>query len=256
MSSTDRHLPIRATEHIALVGSGSMGFALTSPYDCNVYLVVSRGDAVLIDAGCGLASNDIASLVATLMEPSVTVSRLFITHSHADHAAGAVGLKEAFGAQVLAPAASAEALRRGDDLASVFAAARQAGSYPADLGYPPVPVDELVCDGDIFAVGDMTIEALAAPGHSYDHTVYLLRGPGSGTVLFAGDLILTDGRVLLQASWDCRLDEYAKTIKRLSQAPVDALMPGHGAFLLKGAGTVLEKARRQFATLVPPPSAP
>lgn len=245
---------MRVTEHIAVVGSGRLGFALTSPYDCNVYVVSSGDEAVLIDAGCGLASQEIALRVTALGPAVPPVTRIFITHSHADHAAGAGDLQRLLGARVHAPAASFEAMRAGDPESSLFAAARAAGSYPQDLEYPRIPVQEPVSNGDAFHVGDLVLEAIAAPGHAYDHTVYLLKGAPGGPALFCGDLIMSDGRVLLLASDDCRLDVYAATVKRLSDLKIAALMPGHGAFLVSGGNEVLERASAQFDRLVPPPS--
>jgi hydroxyacylglutathione hydrolase len=245
---------VRITEHIGLVGSGRIGFGLTSTYDCNIYLVSSGPEAVLIDAGCGLASRDVALGIADLGPPGLRVSRIFVTHSHADHAAGAASLRGLLDARVCAPAASAGAMRAGDTEKSLFAAARAAGSYPSDLEYPLISVDEPVAAGDTWPVGDLVLEALAAPGHSYDHMVYLLRGTAVGPVLFGGDLIMNDGRVLLLASEDCRLDLYATTMKTLCDLRIAALMPGHGAFLCSGASEVLERASAQFDRLVPPPS--
>lgn len=262
-STTDRRSPVLRLEPgplgwgelAAVVGSGRTGFALTSPYDCNVYLVVSGGEGILVDAGCSLATNELAASIASMKTTAqFELRRIFLTHSHADHAAGAAGLKATFGCDVAAPKISTEALRRGDRDASVFTAAVRAGSYPRDLDYPAVPVDVELSDGDRYAFGELTLEAIAAPGHSYDHTVYLLRAPEGPPALFAGDLLLSDGRVLLQASWDCRLDDYAATIERLGRLGIGALLPGHGTFLYQGGARVLERAGRQFATLVPPPN--
>lgn len=242
-------------ELIAVVGSGRIGFALTNRHDCNVYLVVSGGEGVLVDAGCGLANEAIAASITSLQKTMpFALRRIFVTHSHADHAAGAAGLKYLLGCEIAAPKTSAPALRRGDREASVFTAAVSAGSYPPDLAYPSIPVDVELEDGDVFTFGALTIEAVAAAGHAYDHTVYLLRGSDRPPALFAGDLLLSDGRVLLQASSDCRLDLYAATIERLSRLGVGALLPGHGAFLAHGGAEVLDKMRRQFGTLVPPPN--
>lgn len=244
-----------AGEVIGVVGSGRIGFALTSPLDCNVYLIVSGGEAVLVDAGSGLATEEIVASISSLQSTTrFDLRRIFLTHSHADHSAGAAGLKAALGPDIAAPKVSAAALRRGDRDASVFTAAVQAGSYPPEFDYPAIPVDVEVSDGDCFSFGDLTLEAIAAPGHAYDHTVYLLRAKGGPPpALFAGDLLLSDGRVLIQASWDCRLDEYAATIERLDRLGIGALLPGHGTFLCGGGAYVIERVRRQFATLVPPP---
>ena len=245
---------MRITEHIALVASGRLGFGLTSPYDCNVFLVSSRDEALLIDTGCGLASEETTRRVETFLPSATRVSRILVTHSHADHAAGAADLHHLLGAQVYGPSASAEAMRMADRERSLFAAAQAAGTYPTDLEYPSIPVTEPVEDGDTFPIGDLELEAFAAPGHAYDHTVYLLKGGPGGPVLFAGDLILTDGRVLLLASEDCRLDLYAATMKRLCGLRVSGLMPGHGAFLVSDGHEVIRQASAQFDRLVPPPS--
>lgn len=46
---------------VDLVGGGRLGFSLSDKHDSNVFLVHSDAEAVLIDAGCGLASERILS---------------------------------------------------------------------------------------------------------------------------------------------------------------------------------------------------
>jgi hydroxyacylglutathione hydrolase len=245
---------MQITDHVILAASGRLGFGLTSPYDCNVYAITAGDTCILIDAGSGLATDQMLARLTHLNVASDRISSIFLTHSHADHAAGAPALSELTGARVHAPRRSAAALRAGDRQASHFDAARAAGNYPTDFRYPTVDVAVEVGDGDQFSLGDLTLEALDSPGHAYDHTTYLLRGPGQPTLLFCGDLILTDGRVLLQATADCRIDLYAATIKRLADLDITGLMPGHGAFTLTDGASVLARATKQFAALVPPPS--
>jgi glyoxylase-like metal-dependent hydrolase (beta-lactamase superfamily II) len=246
---------MRISPRLALVGSGRAGLGLTSPWDCNVYLVEAGGDALLIDAGCGLEPGRIlARIEASGVDPS-RVSQVLLTHGHADHAAGAGVMARELGARIACPAASAAALRAGDEQASGLAAARAAGGYPPDFSYPPAPVHRAVSDGDIIALGPLTITAVATPGHSYDHTSYLLRDPGEdGGTLFGGDVLLTDGRVLLLATPDCRLDAYAATIRRLAGLQVRGLLPGHGAFTLSDGAHAVATAAGYFERLVPPPS--
>ncbi len=100
---------------------------------------MSGAETVLIDAGCGLSSTEIAARIAAVGPSGPNVSRIFITHSHADHAAGASELHRLTGARIHAPAASAAAMRAGDSERSLFTAARAAGSYPPDLEYPTIP---------------------------------------------------------------------------------------------------------------------
>lgn len=241
-------------DHVALVASGRLGFGLTSPYDCNVYAVTSDDRCVLIDSGSGLATEEILKRLAACGIRPDAISDIFLTHSHADHAAGAPGLSQHTGAKIHAPLASAAAMRSGDSTASHLDAARAAGNYPADYRYPPIAVSEEVSDADRFRIGPFTLEAIAGPGHSYDHTTYLLSGGGLPPLLFSGDLLLTDGRILLQATADCRLDLYANTIERLGELDIAGLMPGHGAFTLTEGSAILATVAAQFRTLVPPPS--
>ena len=49
------------------------------------------------------------------IEKLCRVVKILLTHGHADHAAGAAGLREALGLRVLAARPIAEALRRGDE---------------------------------------------------------------------------------------------------------------------------------------------
>lgn len=246
---------MRIGPRIALVGSGRAGLGLTSPWDCNVYLVEAAGQAMLIDAGCGLEPERIlARIEAAGVDPG-TVSQALLTHSHADHAAGAAYFASQLGTRIAGSAASAEAMRAGDEEASGLAAARAAGGYPPDFGYPPIPVQHEISDGDVIRLGPLTITAVATPGHSYDHLSYLLHDPdGDGPALFGGDVLLTDGRVLLLATPDCRLDAYAATIRRLAGLSLRGLLPGHGAFTLADGARAVATAAGYFERLVPPPS--
>jgi glyoxylase-like metal-dependent hydrolase (beta-lactamase superfamily II) len=246
---------MRIGPRLALVGSGRNGLGLTSPWDCNVYLVEADGEALLIDTGSGLDPGRIMSRIeATGIDPA-RVGQALLTHSHADHVAGAAFFARQLGTRIACPAASAASLRVGDEQASGLAAARAAGGYPPDFRYPSAPVDREIKDGDVIRLGSLTITAVATPGHSYDHTSYLLHDPAEdGVALFGGDVLLTDGRVLLLATADCRLDAYATTIRRLAALSLRGLLPGHGAFTLADGSRAVAAAAGYFERLVPPPS--
>lgn len=93
---------MKLTDNIWLVGSGAGGFSMTQPRDCHVYLVVDRGEAVLIDAGAGVDVDPILTQIDRCAVPRSTIGRIVLTHAHADHSGGAAALRNALNAQVLA----------------------------------------------------------------------------------------------------------------------------------------------------------
>lgn len=245
---------MRLTEHITLVGSGEAGIGLSHPRDCNVYLVHADGEAALVDTGCGLGQEQILDEIRRAgVEPQM-VRQLLLTHAHADHAAGAAGLAEAVGAEVVCPARSAPALREGDEEAISLTAARRAGLYPLDVRLRPTPVAREVDGGARLHVGSLAVDVIATPGHADDHVAYLVHA-GEQTALMSGDTILADGRVMLLSTPDCRVGALAGSIVRLATLGPSALFPGHYGPLLSGAAELLGRAASVCERLGIPPSA-
>jgi hydroxyacylglutathione hydrolase len=249
-----RYVCMRITAQIALVASGASGFGLTNRLDCNVYLIDGGRESALVDAGCGLEPELILARMEMCGIDPQTVSQVLLTHCHADHSAGARFWSETLDAAVVAPQQSAAALGSGDEDVINLKRARAAGVYPADFSFSPVPVSRSVDDGDTIQVGVLRLEVLRTPGHSFDHIVYLLHGNSEEPLLFGGDVLLSDGRIMLLDAPDCRIDAYGETIRRLSGLGVEGLMPGHGAFMLHGAGQVVAQAASYFDRMLVPPS--
>lgn len=129
------------------------------------------------------------------------------THVHNDYVSGALELREATGAHVVAPAR---------------------GGY----AFPILPVD----DGDELELGDLRLVALATPGHTPEHTAYAVHAAGSAqpSAVFTGGSLLvgTAGRTDLLG--EDRAEELARaqyrSIRRLAELPDATLvLPTHGA---------------------------
>lgn len=244
---------MRITSRIALVASGANGMNLSNELDCNVYLIDGGEESALIDAGCGLEPERILTWIkASGIDPQ-SIRQVLLTHCHADHSAGARFWHENLSAEVIAPKESLAALCNGNEDIVNLPRAKAAGVYPIDFFLPPVPVARSVDEGDVVRVGGLQIEVLRTPGHSFDHVSYLLRNDEE-PVLFSGDVMLTDGRIMLLDTPDCWIEAYGKTIRRLAGMRVEALMPGHGAFTLHGAEELLTTAASYFERMVVPPS--
>jgi hydroxyacylglutathione hydrolase len=128
------------------------------------------------------------------------------THSHADYVTGSPSLALDPGITFIAPAASR-----------------------LETPYQPVRDEEL-----IGLTGDVTLRAIATPGHTPDHHVYLVESGGSPVALFTGGSLMVGaiGRTDL-----CGPDlaeplahEMFHSLRRLDSLPDDlAVYPTHGA---------------------------
>ena len=242
---------MKFTDRIHVVGSGQMGFGLTDDFDCHVYLIDGGSEIALIDAGGGRNPDAIVRIIAADGLAPRRVRSLLLTHAHADHAAGAAGLRERLGLRVLASPEVAGIVSAGDSRAASLDAAQSAGGYPPDFLYPACPVEQ-VLDSAAVTVGDLRIEALATPGHAAGHHSYVLRHGGT-TSVFCGDAFFFGGKILLQDTWDCSLRESIRTVERLAALSVDGLYPGHLTFAVSGGRRHVEQAMDHVRKLRPPP---
>lgn len=251
---------MRVRPGIDVVGSGWLGLSITHRDDCHVYLLSDGGDAVLIDAGCGAATDAIVNRIAAAgVEPSA-VSRILVTHAHADHSAGARELAQRLDAQVWAAPFTADVLRRGDEDAADLPSARATGLYPPPIALLPTPTGELA-DGEEISVGAITLRAVATPGHATGHLCFLAQYGGAQyggqRVLFSGDLVFARGRVAVLQTPGTDRTALAASLRRAADLRPDALLAGHGCFVLDHAGDHLAAAiaaldRREL----PPPLVP
>jgi glyoxylase-like metal-dependent hydrolase (beta-lactamase superfamily II) len=243
---------MKIADRIHLVGSGQLGFSLTDDYDCHVYLIDGGSEYALIDAGGG---RDPDGILRHIIADGLDVSRvrkLLLTHAHADHAAGAAGLRERLGLQVLASPTAARYIRDGDERAISLGEARRAGVYPEDFVFRACPIDVELNEGDRVPVGDLSLEVLDTPGHATGHIAFILR-QGALTSVFCGDSLFYGGRILLQATWDCSVTDSIRSVERLATLPIDGLYPGHLMFAVRHGKRQVDRAMQSIASLIPPP---
>lgn len=125
---------------------------------CLSYVVASGAEALVVDP-----APDAGFYVALAAELGARVTDVMDTHLHADHLSGARALSEQTGARLRLPA---PALERG-------------------VAYAIAPLH----DGDSFTIGDVTVRALALPGHTTDMTGLLI----ADRALLSGDSLFADG---------------------------------------------------------------
>ena len=161
----------------------------------NTYLV-GIDEIAVIDPGPDEASH----LDAIAACGGDRIRWILLTHTHSDHAPGAVGLKERTGGQVLA-----------------FGTA---GRAPSEVIEPDIAIGE----GFVLEATEFRLTALHTPGHASDHLCYLLE---RSRLLFSGDHVMQGSTVVIKPP-DGDMADYLESLRRLLTLRVRAIAPGHG----------------------------
>jgi hydroxyacylglutathione hydrolase len=236
---------VQLLDDVYLIGSGSGGFGITHPFDCNVYLVVGQGEAAIIDAGMGPATEAMVAAIATIVDVA-SVHHLILTHAHPDHSGGAWRWKELLPhIRIVSSPAVARMVREGDEHAMSLAMGKRAGFYPPDFRSTPCPVDGEVAEGETIRAGALELVVLETPGHADGHISLMCTSRGKD-VLFCGDVVFFGGLISLANNWDCRIQDYAATMAKLASLEVDALFPGHHSVDLSSGARHIDAAHRRF----------
>lgn len=242
---------MKVTERIHVVGSGRAGFNLTDALDCHVYLLNGGDEYALIDAGAGMAPEQIVRRIEEDGLDPGRIRYLLLTHAHADHSGGAAWFRDRLGVTVVGSPETAEWVGRGDERAISLDVARRAGAYPAEYRFQACPVETTIEDGGTLQVGDVELTAVATPGHSKGKLSFVFREDGQVSA-FTGDAIFPGGKILLQDIWDCSVQESCRSIERLHALDLDGLYPGHVSFAVQRGREHVEAAMAKVRQLVPP----
>ena len=122
----------------------------------SAYFVESEGEAIVIDP-----LRDIEAYIDLAKERNATIKYIFETHFHADFVSGHLELSKLTGAPIIyGPHAET--------------------SFPSHISK----------DGEVFKVGNITLEVLHTPGHTLESSCYLLNNEmGEPYCIFTGDTL-------------------------------------------------------------------
>jgi glyoxylase-like metal-dependent hydrolase (beta-lactamase superfamily II) len=163
----------------------------------NTYLLVGAGgETSLVDAGVG-ETRHIEAIARELDAHDAKLTRVLVTHGHADHASGAPALA------AVHPLASFSKYPWPED----------------DATYPVVW--RRLADGD--RIAGLTV--LHTPGHAPDHVAFWHEESGT---IFSGDLVVLGSSVMIHWSRGGDLREYLDALERLRALAPRRLLPAHG----------------------------
>ncbi len=177
---------------------------------------------ILIDGAFPESAARILENVRALGFRPEDIRILLSTHAHADHAGGLAELKAKTGARLYAGAADVPQLARGG--LGDFA-------FGDDLPFPPVTADVAVKDGDEVTLGDVTVRALATPGHTPGCTSWAFTFQDQGKplrVLVIGGTSAPSYRLVENAKYPAIAADFERTFARLSAEACDIFIEGHG----------------------------
>ncbi|MCF3931822.1 MBL fold metallo-hydrolase [Acuticoccus sp. M5D2P5] len=174
----------------------------------NTYLLGER-ELMVVDPGPDDAAHRDALIAAIAGRP---VTHILVTHTHRDHVDGLAKLVRAVGGETVGegPYRDSRVLRPGET--NPFAKASDTGFHP----------DTLLGDGGRVANADVTVTAIATPGHTANHLAFTV-----GDDLLSGDHVMGWSTTVI-APPDGSMADYITSLDRLIARPHARYLPGHG----------------------------
>ncbi len=242
---------MKLAESVYLVGSGHFG--LSHEFDCSVYVVDGRDELIMIDTGAGCDPRAIVENIKRDGLDPERLSRILLTHGHADHSGGAYQLRERTGSTVSIGVAEADLVEHGDEKDLLLDVAKRSGFYSPDYQFSNCEISVRLNHDERIPCGRLTFRALHVPGHSRGSFCYLVDLP-EGRAIFTGDTVFAEGVVGMLNCEGSELSDYRRYLKRLADLNVDMLFPGHRVFVLSGGQAHVDRAIESMSLLQLPPN--
>jgi len=199
------------------------GPGVTQADDAAVYLIDFAGELVMIDAGAGGSSSQLARNIEMLGLDPAAVSHVILTHCHIDHIGAAPYFRDKFGAQIVIHELDAGALEKGDS-------AKTAANWYGRT-FPPTKIDRKLAGAqEVLRIGDEELRCLHTPGHTPGSIAAYLDRAGK-RILFGQDIHGPFNR-----AFGSDLAAWRKSMQILLALDADILCEGHfGIFESKKA---------------------
>jgi glyoxylase-like metal-dependent hydrolase (beta-lactamase superfamily II) len=155
--------------------------------------LLDGAEPTLVDAGIGQREHVDAVAAALGGRP---LSRVLITHGHADHASGAPALRARW---------------PGVELHKWL--------LPGETGWLPLS------NGQRLRAGDRNVEVVHTPGHALDHVCFW---DASTRELYAGDMVALGTTIVVPAERGGGMRAYLASLERMAALKPARIYPGHG----------------------------
>jgi len=166
---------------------------IVGPLLTNCYLLVSNGEAAVIDPGGGTKN-----ILKEIEESEAKLKFIILTHGHWDHTLAALKIKKETGAKILL--------------------------HEAEREFIKFKTNKLLKDGDEIKIGNIVLKVIHTPGHTKGSICLL-----GENEIFTGDTIFKDGygRTDLKGGSEEDLKNSLKKLEKILK-PKIKVYPGHG----------------------------
>lgn len=169
----------------------------------NTYLIVGNDGAIWVDTGWDREGEAQARIDYWHGIGRPMVKGIVVTHRHPPHWENAPAMQQAMGAPIISSIVEKDAID-----------ARMSGAR----------VDRQVQDGETLSLGNLTIEFIDAPGHTYGSLALFLR---EDRALFAGDSVMGTGTsVINPGEGDIAL--FLQSMEKFIRYDAAVIYPGQG----------------------------
>ncbi|MCE4618861.1 MAG: MBL fold metallo-hydrolase [Desulfurococcales archaeon] len=223
-------LGFKLTRHSRLILYPGLATAI----DAVSVLVVSSGEAVLIDSGSGLEESleAIALSLASLGYPDELSVKLVVnTHGHIMNAGGDWWAHDVLKATIAARPPDSKWIESGDP--------ERTGASELGLSFRGTPVGLVITRESVkIPVGDVTIEVFHTPGHT----------PGSQSVYLEDDLrlvVIGDSLASLSAKWGSSEEDWWRSLEKIKERDPEVVCDSIRCYIKEAARNYLELVERE-----------
>src|SRR5262245_14074017 len=195
--------------------------------DLAAYLITTPQGHILLDGAVPSMAGEIEKSIRALGVKPEDIKILLTTQAHFDHVGTLAHFKALSNASVR--------IMQGDDrlVADGGTSDYLFGQMP-DSHFTPVKVDVVLKDGDVIALGGVSMTALRTPGHTpgcATYTMTVSEGDKMYRVVFPGSTSVNPGTRLIQnPSYPGIADDYRRTFDRLASLQPDIWLAAHASF--------------------------
>lgn len=199
-----------------LIKAGEKTWYMSAPTNVGFYLY-NAPEVCMIDVGDRVSAEN---AIAHIREQGWKLTRVYLTHSHADHVAGAAYLREETGCEVFAPGVSAAAVKHNFLVSTTLYGGSASADMHGKLLMPPP------CECSEFTESEPVpgLKAVRLDGHDMAQAVFMT----SDEVWFTADTVISAAALEKhRISFIYNIAQHLESLETLEETRGKLYIPAH-----------------------------